>query len=210
MICYTIGHSTRKLEDFINTITTYGIDCVMDIRSVPYSSNKFYNSYDKEFVEREIKQSGINYIYMGDVLGHNGKGKDLSREEGKEDFDNIIGCSLFKKGINRIIEGIRRGHRIALMCSEKNPFNCHRSILLGYALEQEGIEVKHIIDEEKFKTQKRIEEELFVTYEPILKNKFLQLSIQDILDKENYDEVNERDIKARIIDEGYRIKFQQI
>lgn len=210
MICYTIGHSTRKLEEFINTITVYGIDCVMDIRSVPYSSNKFYNSYNREFVERDIKQSGINYIYVGDVLGYHGKGKDFCSEDCKEEFDDIIGCATFKKGINRIIEGMRRGHKIALMCSEKNPFNCHRSILLGYALEQEGIEVKHIIDEEKFKTQKRIEEELFVTYEAILKDKFLQLTIQDILDKENYDEIDEKAIKAKIIDEGYRIKFQQI
>lgn len=209
MICYTIGHSTRKLEEFINTIKRYGIDCVMDIRSTPYSTNKYSNMYNRENIEREIKQAGINYIYMGEELGEKGK-EEILNNNNKTIFDNIVDSEPFKKGIHRIVEGIKRDHKIALMCSERNPFNCHRSILVGYILEQEGVKVEHIIEEEECKNQKRIEEEIFITYEPILKNNFLQLTIQDILDKDNYDEISEKDLKRSIIEEGYRRKFQEI
>lgn len=210
MICYTIGHSTRKLEEFINTIKLYGIDCIMDVRSEPYSSNEYYNEYNKEQLERSIKQSGINYIYMGHELGEMRKEEEAFDKEGNINFDKIMECSSFKKGIHKIVGGIERGHKIALMCSERNPYNCHRSILIGYVLENNGVTVEHIIDEDSFKTQKRIEEEIFVTYEPILKSKFLQLTIQDVLDNDDYDNISEKDIKLKVIEEGYRRKFKEL
>jgi uncharacterized protein (DUF488 family) len=206
MICYTIGHSTRKLEEFINIIKNYGIDCVMDVRSYPRASNDYDKPYDRDSLEINIKQAGINYIYMGEELGENRTENEALDEEGKVDFDKVMECSIFKKGINKIVEGIKRGHKIVLMCSERNPFNCHRSILLGYALMKNGVAMEHVIDEEKSKSQNRIEEEIFITYEPLLKEKFLQLTIQDVLDKENYDNINPKDIKVKVIEEGYRRK----
>jgi Uncharacterized conserved protein len=208
MICYTIGHSTRKLEEFINIIKGYDIDCVMDVRSYPYASNDYHKLYDREELERNIKQAGINYIYMGKELGENRSEAEELDENGKVDFDKVIECLNFKKGINRIVEGIRRGHKIVLMCSEKNPFNCHRSILLGYSLMKNGVTMEHIIDEGKTKSQNRIGEELFITYEPVLKEGFLELTIQDVLDKDNYDSINPKEIKMKVIEEGYRKKLE--
>lgn len=209
MICYTIGHSTRKLEEFINIIKNYGIDCIMDVRSNPHASSSYDKSYDRDSLEMNIKQSGINYIYMGEQLGEKRTENEVLDSDGKANFDKIMECSTFNKGINRIVEGIRRGHKIALMCSERNPFNCHRSIVLGYALMKNGVDMEHIIDEKKSKSQNRIEEEIFITYEPVLKDKFLQLTIQDVLDNDDYDNINPKDIKVEVIEEGYRRKFRE-
>lgn len=209
MICYTIGHSTRKLEEFIDIIKSYGIDCVMDVRSCPHGSNNYNRQYDRDSLEIKIKQSGINYIYMGEQLGKKRIENEALDADGKADFDKIMECSTFKKGINRIVEGIKRGHKIVLMCSERNPFNCHRSILLGYALMKNGVTMEHIIDEKKSKSQNRIEEEIFITYEPVLKDRFLQLTIQDVLDKDDYDSISPKDIKMGVIEEGYRRKFRE-
>lgn len=210
MICYTIGHSTRKLEDFLSIIKNYGIDCVMDVRSEPHSSNIYNKSYDKELLEVSVKQSGINYIYMGDTLGvkvaHDGNSKD----KGEMNLRKIVDNLSYKKGLNKIVEGIKRGHKIVLMCSERNPLNCHRSIILGASLTETGVTMEHIIDEDKTKSQKRIEEEIFITYEPILKEKFLNVTIQDVLDKDDYDHISLKDIKKDIIREGYIRKFDEI
>lgn len=200
MICYTIGHSTRKLEEFIEIIRGHGIDCVMDIRSNPHTLNDYSRAFHKEMLERHIKEAGINYIYMGDRLGCR---NSLS-------FDDILKEESFVKGINKIVEGIKRGHKIVLMCSERNPFTCHRSILLGYALKKNGVQMEHIIDIDRSKTQGHIEEEIFVTYEPALKSEFVELSIQDILDNDDYDLISEKELKQKVIEEGYRKQFQRL
>ncbi|KEI03080.1 DUF488 domain-containing protein [Clostridium botulinum] len=209
MKCYTIGLSTRKLDDFLNLIKIYGIDCIMDIRSNPYSIDKENNVYDKEIIEKYIKQCGINYIYMGKELGH----ERIKGELKDSGFSEVIGNSVINKGLHRIVEGIKRGHRIAIMCTEKNPFHCSRAIVLGYALKNMGIDLEHIISDIKSKTQERIEEEIFITYEPILKKRFVNLTVQDIVEYDDYDNINAKDIKnikRMVIEEGYKRKFQEL
>lgn len=199
MICYTIGHSTRKLEEFIEIIKRYGIDCIMDVRENPYANNDYSKAFDREILEEKVKQSGVNYIYMG---------KELGSKKYELNLDMVIEDELFKKGIRKIVEGIKRGHNIALLCSERNPFNCHRSILLGYALKNNGVKMEHIIDEDNSKTQRRIEEEIFITYEPVLKEELIQLTLQDVLDNDDYDMISEKELKEKIIEEGYRRRFR--
>lgn len=201
MICYTIGHSTRKQDEFIELIRGYGIDCVMDIRRNPYADNIYAKDFDREVLEKNVKQAGINYIYMG---------KELGCEKSSLKFDNILKEDPFIKGIRRIVEGIKRGHKIVLMCSERNPFKCCRSILLGYALKTNGVDMEHIIDENNSKTQGRIEEEIFVTYEPELKKEFIKLSLQEVLDRDDYDIISEKELKKRVIEEGYRMHFTSL
>lgn len=209
MKCYTIGISNRKLEDFLNLIKLYGIDCIMDIRSNPYSSDEEDSVYDKEIIEKYIKQCGINYIYMGKELGH----ERIKAELKDGDFNDIIENNVINKGLHKIVEGIKRGHRIAIMCIEKNPVHCNRGITLGYALKNMGIDLEHIISDIKSKTQERIEEEIFLTYEPIFKKGFINLTAQDIVEYDDYDNINAKDIKnikMMVIQEGYKRKFQEL
>lgn len=135
MKCYTIGYSDRKLEEFLELLRLYNIDCVIDVRNTPYARNN-NRVYDKEIIEKQIKQSGINYIYMGNQLSIKNIYSELKRKGKSMNFHNALEDNIFNKGINKVVEGIKRGHTIVLMCEEKNPFNCSRGIFLGYALKK--------------------------------------------------------------------------
>lgn len=209
MKCYTIGYSDRKLEEFLELLRLYNIDCVIDVRNTPYARNN-NRVYDKEIIEKQIKQSGINYIYMGDKLSIKNVHSQLKRKGKSMNFHNALEENSFNKGINKIVEGIKRGHTIVLMCEEKNPFNCSRGIFLGYALKKEGIKLEHIITDVMLKNQDRIEEEIYITYEPFFQDKFVNLTIQDMVEYDDYDKVNLNYIKERVIEEGYIRKFKEI
>ncbi|MCY6484993.1 DUF488 domain-containing protein [Clostridium aestuarii] len=202
MVCYTIGHSTRKIKEFIRIIKKYNINYVIDVRNISYCSNKFTEIFNRDILKDKLKDKDVKYEYMGKELG-------MYPKEYKE-FDKVIECDLFKKGIHNVLDKIKKGYNIAIMCSERNPFNCHRSIAIGYMLNKKGIDIEHIIDGNITKNQVRIEEELFITYEPRLKNELVQISIQDILDWVNYDDISEKDIKKKIIEQAYRMKWKNI
>lgn len=209
MKCYTIGYSDRKLEEFLELLRLYNIDCVIDVRNTPYARNN-NRVYDKEIIEKQIKQSGINYIYMGNQLSIKNVHSELKRKGKSMNFHNALEDNSFNRGINKILEGIKRGHTIVLMCEEKNPFNCSRGIFLGYALKKEGIKLEHIITDVMLKNQDRIEEEIYITYEPFFQDKFVNLTIQDMVEYDDYDKVNLNYIKERVIEEGYIRKFKEI
>lgn len=206
MVCYTIGHSTRSLEDFKDIIKEYGIEYLIDIRVNPYSLNKYSKVYSKDLLEKSVNELGLNYIYMGEEL------RCLKYNEGINltSLDTAMECSLFKKSIRNIVQKVKKGSKVVLMCSERNPFNCHRSILMGYVLKNNGINVEHIIDKGNIKTQDRIEEEIFVTYEPVLKKEIIKLTLQEVMENDNYDKISEKHIKRMVIEKGYRNKFEEI
>lgn len=139
---YTIGHSTHKIENFISFLNRKEIDVVVDVRSLPYS--KFSSQFNKECLRDHLKKEGIGYIFMGDMLGARWDNSDLLFGDGKVNFEFVSETILFQKGIIRLDDGIARQYRISLMCSEKEPFDCHRFALVARFLSENGINVKHI------------------------------------------------------------------
>lgn len=126
---YTIGHSTQSQESFINLLKKYNITCVVDVRSTPYSQ------YAVQFNENEIKaaleSAGIVYIYMGKEFGARREDAELYDSDNKLNFKKTAQCYEFLSGIERIRKGAQKGYNIAFMCTEKDPIDCHRCILLG-------------------------------------------------------------------------------
>lgn len=203
MICYTIGHSTRTLQNFLDIIEYYRIDCIIDIRGESSLNHRKFERFNRKNMEKILRRNNITYIYSGKELG-------FEHEKEQLDFDKIVKTHIFKKGICKIIHEINIRKRVALMCLEKEPINCNRSILIGYILSKRGIDVEHIIDEKNVKSQKFIEEELFIKFEPKIKENLIEFSIFDILNNLKYDEVSTKDIKRKIIEKGYRMKFKEI
>ena len=66
-ICYAIGHSNHPIEKFLELLEKYDINVVVDARSVPYS--KYAAQFNKKNINPELKKSGIDYIFMGDLIG---------------------------------------------------------------------------------------------------------------------------------------------
>lgn len=145
---FSIGHSTDTIKMFIEYLKHHKIDTVVDVRSVPYS--RFANQFNKEDLSSSLKLSGIFYVPMGDNLGARYSEKELLFENGKIDFSKVVATNKFKDGIYRVETGVKKGHRIALMCSEKNPIECHRFSLISDYLYKKGYDVRHLVEKKVF------------------------------------------------------------
>ena len=123
---YTIGHSTHTVDKFIALLTRQEIDAVCDVRSDPYS--KFNPQFNREILQKELKRRGIVYVFLGKELGPRSDNLDCY-ENGKISYNRLSETALFKEGLKRVRQGMK-SYRIALMCAEKDPATCHRTILV--------------------------------------------------------------------------------
>jgi uncharacterized protein (DUF488 family) len=138
---FTIGHSTHTQERFIALLRQHSITALGDVRSTPYSRmNPQFNRVD---LEKTLLATGIEYRFLGKELG--GRSDDPScYEDGKVQYERLAETALFKHGLKRLFRGMKDGFRIALMCAEKEPLECHRTILVARHLAALGIDIAHI------------------------------------------------------------------
>jgi len=158
---YTIGYGNRTMSDFIKLLKNkdmgYKIQCLVDLRSQPYS--RFKPEFSQRELEQHLKQAGIRYLFMGDTLGGRPGDDDCYTRDRRVDYVEVRKKAFFWQGIDRILAEWDKQWRIALMCSELKPEECHRSKLIGTTLhEDKRIEVAHIDEEGKLKTQENIYE----------------------------------------------------
>ena len=159
---YTLGHSNYPFDKFIEILKKYDINCVVDIRSTPYS--KYNTQYNKEFLHETLKNLGYTYIYMADEFGAKRKTKVSYNDKGYADFDKVILEDEFKRGIERLKVGCAKNYKIVLLGAMQEPIRCHRAILLGKELIKAGFDVKHIMHEGDLKVQSELEEQLLEKY----------------------------------------------
>ena len=136
----TIGHSTHSLEVFLELLQRHDVSAVADVRSVPYS--RFNPQFNREPFAEALESERIRYVYLGNEVG--GRSEDPAcYEDGRIRYDRVAATESFRKGLARIVNGAAK-HRIALMCAEKEPLECHRTLLVSRALQEQGIDVAHI------------------------------------------------------------------
>lgn len=138
---FTIGHSTHSIEKFVELLRLHGVTALADVRSAPFS--RFNPQFNREALERALKQSGIAYVFLGKELGARSDDK-ACYENGKVQYGRLAKTTAFRAGIERVQQG-SESHRIALMCAEKEPLECHRTLLVSRALESDGMPVMHIL-----------------------------------------------------------------
>jgi uncharacterized protein (DUF488 family) len=161
-VIYTVGHSTHQIEYFLDLLKAYSINCLIDVRSVAASS---YNpQYNKEPLSNFLKNNGITYLHFPEEFGARHTDPDLLDEEGKVDFEKVRKSWLFKNGVERLWLGLDKESIIALMCSEGEPFDCHRFSMISIALEKDGFEVKHILKDKTLKSNAELEQQLLKKY----------------------------------------------
>lgn len=137
---FTVGHSIHAQERFIALLQSHGITAISDVRSKPYS--RVNPQFNREELKQALRAHGISYVFLGKELG--ARSEDPScYEHGKVQYDRLAKTSLFRSAIERILLGSQK-HRIALMCAEKEPLDCHRTILVARHLVVAGAAVQHI------------------------------------------------------------------
>lgn len=137
---FTIGHSNISIYEFLSLLNNFGIEVLVDVRSIPYS--RYAKQFNKENLHNHLDTNNIKYLYMGNVIGGIPADKSFYIN-GKIDYDLLRQDNSFKNGINRLLTGIRH-YRVAIMCAEENPMQCHRRNLISKSLYKEGIEILHI------------------------------------------------------------------
>jgi uncharacterized protein (DUF488 family) len=162
-IIYTVGHSTHQLDYFLELLKTYSVNCLIDVRSLAAST---YNpQYNKEPLSNFLKNNSITYLHFADEFGARHTDLELLDEDGKVDFEKVRKSRNFKSGIERVWLGIEKGFTIALMCSESDPFECHRFSMVSIALEKDGFRVTHILKDKTTKTNGQLESQLLKKYD---------------------------------------------
>lgn len=162
-VIYTIGHSTHRIEVFLDLLKAYSVNSIIDVRSVAASS---YNpQYNKEPLSNFLKANGITYQHFAEEFGARHTDPDLLDEEGKVNFELVRKSWHFKNGVDQIWQRIDKGFTIALMCSESEPFDCHRFSMVSVALEKDGFDVRHILKDKTTKTNAELEKQLLKKYE---------------------------------------------
>jgi uncharacterized protein (DUF488 family) len=153
---FTIGHSTHSYEHFLSLLRACGITAVADVRTAPFS--RHFPHFSEATLRSELKMDGISYVFLGKELGGRPSGRDFYCG-GVADYEKMEKTEAFGSGLRRVIEGAKR-FRVALMCSEHDPLDCHRCLLVGRALSREGTRVVHILGDGSLVPQETIEEKL--------------------------------------------------
>ncbi len=137
----TIGHSNHALEKFIELLRRHRVTALADVRSAPYS--RFNPQFNREPLAASLKAEGIAYVYLGRELGGRPGDRGCYDDDGRVLYGRVAATEPFRRGLERVVEGAAR-FRIALMCAEKEPLRCHRTLLVAHELDKRGVGVGHI------------------------------------------------------------------
>jgi len=140
---YTIGHSTHSTKKLVELLAAHVVTAVADVRSEPYS--RINPQFNQESLRADLKAANIAYVFLGRELGARTENRSCY-VDGKVQYEILSRTALFREGLARIVQDIG-GHRIAVMCAEKDPLMCHRAILVCRHLAALGITAKHILED---------------------------------------------------------------
>lgn len=138
---FTIGHSNIPAERFTAMLRGAGVETIADVRSVPAS--RFCPWFSAKKLAPLLAGSKIDYLFFGDELGGRPRDPSLYRN-GVADYEAMAQRPSFQAGLNRLLA--HAGRRCpCLMCSERDPLDCHRCLLVARALAARGVTVGHIL-----------------------------------------------------------------
>jgi uncharacterized protein (DUF488 family) len=152
----TIGHSRHSWERFTTLLDGAGVEAIADIRSAPRS--RFSPQFNKDAMREALAARNIEYIFLGRELGGRPQSPALYTD-GVADYDKMAASPEFRLGLERLIAAAAR-RSVAAMCSEADPLDCHRCLLVGRALAGQGADVRHILSSGKVVTHAEVEDRL--------------------------------------------------
>jgi len=142
-ILFTVGHSVHPIDHFIDILKKNGIEAIADVRSSPYS--KFTPQFNREPIKKTLQGHGIRYVFLGDELG--ARRSELEcYESNKVIYSKVADFPSFRSGISRLREGTEK-MRVAIMCAEKDPLTCHRTVLVAHFSRDQFSDTLHILED---------------------------------------------------------------
>ena len=141
---WSIGHSNHELPAFVDLVRGAGIAVIADVRSQPYS--RFNPQFNREPLRSSLLESGIDYVFLGAELGGRPAEPECYDSDGNVLYGKVAQTDRFRDGLQRLVSGSQR-FRVAMMCSEGDPANCHRHLLIARALTEDGAPVVHVLSD---------------------------------------------------------------
>lgn len=160
-VLYTIGHSVHPIDVFINLLKKHNIMAVADVRSSPYS--KFTPQFNREGLKVSLKNAGIQYVFLGEELGAR-RTEPECYQGSKVIFSKVAKTPAFQRGIRRLVDGALK-MSVAIMCAEKDPLTCHRTILVAHYARDLFSEAQHILEDGNIETGSQADLRLLKEYE---------------------------------------------
>jgi uncharacterized protein (DUF488 family) len=155
-IVYTVGHSSHSIEELLGLLAQHGITAVADVRSQPYSRR--HPQFRREALAESLRRRGIDYLFLGRELG--ARSGDPSCYVGDQvQYDLLAKTEAFQRGLDRI-EQEARSRRLALLCAEQEPLECHRTVLAARHLVARGLAVRHILADGSLESQEAVMDRL--------------------------------------------------
>lgn len=145
---FTIGHSNHPIHRFLDLLNRHGITALADVRSTPYS--RFNPQFRREALAAHLRDARIAYAFLGEELG--GKRAGVTHAE-------IARSDSFRRGLDRLREGAGR-YRVAFMCAEREPLDCHRTILVARHLRAPDLAIRHILADGSLEDHDSVERRL--------------------------------------------------
>ena len=172
---FSIGHSTLSFDLFLKSLKRQSITLVCDVRSQPYS--RVNPPFNRELIQPHLKEHSVGYLFLGNELGARSNDSSMY-ENGKVSYDKLANSAFFQRGLQKL-QDLSRNNCVALMCAEREPLACHRTILISRHLRCRGLKVAHILGvgtlETHEETMNRLlltmgvqENNMFKSYEEIL------------------------------------------
>jgi uncharacterized protein (DUF488 family) len=149
---YTIGCSTHTIDHFLNLLITHHVAALADVRSVPYSARNA--QFNRDALLYALSRKNIEYIYLGNELGARSQDAHCYHD-GKVQYDRLAATLLFQQGLGQVAQ-TRIKCPTAIMCAEKDPLQCHRTILVARKLVEQGIPVIHILADGTTETHEQV------------------------------------------------------
>lgn len=142
-LVFTIGHSTHSSAKLLSLLRAHEVTAVADVRSQPYS--RISPQFNRETFQSALKAAGVAYVFLGRELGARSEDRSCY-VEGRVQYDRLAETAHFQEGLARVEQGAIR-FRIALLCAEKDPLTCHRTILVCRQLVGRGLRPAHILED---------------------------------------------------------------
>lgn len=156
---FTVGHSNGTVEELRTLLALAGIDCVVDVRSVPASA--YTPQFNKEYLKRYLSNNGLFYLHFGEEFGAR---RNDSIVDGQVNFEKAVTTPAFLRGVDRIKHGLEQGYHIAIMCSEADPLACHRFSMISRYFYDNGYDVKHILHTKEIISHEELEKKMIAGF----------------------------------------------
>ena len=155
MTIFTIGHSNHPIERFVALLQEAGVRLLADVRSMPYSRR--VPQFNRERLRETLKAVGIDYRHYGDALGGKPQG-------GTGDYGAMAKTPAFTAALDAVVDEAAR-QPLALMCAERDPMDCHRTILVSRHLAVREVDIVHLLADGGRAAHADIEAKLIAWYE---------------------------------------------